>query len=115
VIFDNQKEIFDNDYFSPFMLVTASVKEEWRTKIPAVTHIDNSARYQSVTPVSNPRFYQIINKFYEKTGVPVLLNTSFNGPHEPIVETPLDAIKTFESQNLDILVVGNYIISHPWR
>ena len=59
------------------MLVTASVKEEWRTKIPAVTHIDNSARYQSVTPVSNPRFYQIINKFYEKTGVPVLLNTSF--------------------------------------
>ncbi len=115
VIFDNQKEIFDNDYFSPFMLVTASVKEEWRSKIPAVTHIDNSARYQSVTPVSNPRFYQIINKFYEKTGIPVLLNTSFNGPHEPIVETPLDAIKTFESQNLDILVVGNYIISHPWR
>jgi carbamoyltransferase len=115
VIFDNQKEIFDNDYFSPFMLVTALVNEEWRTKIPAVTHIDNSARYQSVTPVSNPRFYQIINKFYEKTGIPVLLNTSFNGPHEPIVETPLDAIKTFESQNLDYLVVGNYIISQPWR
>jgi len=115
VIFDNQKEIFDNDYFSPFMLVTALVKEEWRTKIPAVTHIDNSARYQSVTPVSNPRFYQIIDKFYQKTGIPVLLNTSFNGPHEPIVETPLDAIKTFESQKLDFLVVGNYVISHSWR
>jgi carbamoyltransferase len=115
VIFDHQKEIFDNDYFSPFMLVTALVKEEWRTKIPAVTHIDNSARYQSVTPVSNPRFYQIIDKFYQRTGIPVLLNTSFNGPHEPIVETPLDAIKTFESQNLDFLVVGNYVISHPWR
>jgi carbamoyltransferase len=115
VIFDNQKEIFDNDYFSPFMLVTALVKEEWRTKIPAVTHIDNSARYQSVTPVSNPRFYQIIDKFYQKTGIPVLLNTSFNGPHEPIVETPLDAIKTFESQRLDFLVVGNYVISHSWR
>ena len=115
VIFENQKEIFDNDYFSPFMLVTALVKEEWRTKIPAVTHIDNSARYQSVTPVSNPRFYQIIDKFYQKTGIPVLLNTSFNGPHEPIVETPLDAIKTFESQKLDFLVVGNYVISHSWR
>lgn len=115
VIFDNQKEIFDNDYFSPFMLVTALVKEEWRTKIPAVTHIDNSARYQSVTPVSNPRFYQIIEMFYQKTGIPVLLNTSFNGPHEPIVETPLDAIKTFESQKLDFLVVGNYVISHSWR
>lgn len=115
VIFDHQKDIFDSDYFSPFMLVTALVKEEWRTKIPAVTHIDNSARYQSVTPVSNPRFYQIIDKFYQKTGIPVLLNTSFNGPHEPIVETPLDAIKTFESQNLDFLVIGNYIISHPWK
>ncbi len=95
VIFDLQKDIFDTDYFSP--------------------HIDNSARYQSVTPVSNPRFFQIIEKFYQKTGIPVLLNTSFNGPHEPIVETPLDAIKTFESQNLDFLVIGNYVISHPWR
>ena len=115
VIFDNQKEIFDTDYFSPFMLVTAIVNENWREKIPAVVHIDNSARYQSVTPVSNPRFFGLINKFYEKTGVPVLLNTSFNGPHEPIVETPYDAIKTFLSQHLDFLVVGNYIITNQDR
>ena len=112
VIFDHQKDIFDTDYFSPFMLVTALVKEEWRDRIPAVVHVDYSARFQSVTPVSNPRFFGLINKFYEKTGVPVLLNTSFNGPHEPIVETPYDAIKTFLSQHLDFLVVGNYIISN---
>lgn len=115
VIFDKQKEIFDTDYFSPFMLVTAIVNENWREKIPAVVHIDNSARYQSVTPVSNPRFFGLIDKFYEKTGVPVLLNTSFNGPHEPIVETPYDAIKTFLSQHLDFLVVGNYIITNQDR
>jgi len=53
----------------------------------------------------------LIQKFYEKTSVPVLLNTSFNGPHEPIVETPYDAIKTLISQHLDFLVVGNYIIT----
>lgn len=112
VIFDHQTEIFDTDYFSPFMLVTATVNENWRNKIPAVVHVDNSARYQSVTPVSNPRFFGLINKFYDKTGVPVLLNTSFNGPHEPIVETPYDAIKTFLSQHLDFLVIGNYIITN---
>lgn len=115
VIFDNQKEIFGTGYFSPFMLVTATVTEEWRNKIPAVVHFDNSARFQSVTPVSNPRFFGIINKFYEKTGIPVLLNTSFNGPHEPIVETPYDAIKTMITQNLDFLVIGNYIISSQNR
>jgi carbamoyltransferase len=115
VIFDYQKEIFDTDYFSPFMLVTGTVNEEWRSRIPAVVHIDNSARFQSVTPVSNPRFFSLIQKFYEKTSVPVLLNTSFNGPHEPIVETPYDAIKTFINQNLDFLVAGDYIISRTDR
>lgn len=111
VIFDRQPEIFNETYFSPFMLVTTTVKDEWKDKIPACVHIDGTARYQSVTPVSNPRFFQLISKFEEKTGIPVLLNTSFNGPHEPIVETPYDAIRTFILQNLDYLVVGDYIIS----
>jgi carbamoyltransferase len=92
------------------MLVTTTVKEEWRNKIPAVTHIDNSARHQSVTKNNNPKFYSLINKFYEKTGVPVLLNTSFNGPKEPIVETPIDAIKTFIEIGLDFLVIDNVLI-----
>jgi carbamoyltransferase len=93
------------------MLVTTSVKEEWRDKIPAVTHIDNSARHQSVTEENNPKFYSLIKSFYDKTSVPVLLNTSFNGPSEPIVETPMDAINTFLDTNLDLLVIGNFIIT----
>lgn len=110
VLFEHQSSIFDSEVFSPYMLVTTTVKEEWRNKIPAVVHIDNSARHQSVTIESNEKFYKLIQSFYEKTGVPVLLNTSFNGPHEPIVETPQNAISTFLSQGLDILVIGNYVI-----
>jgi len=92
------------------MLVTTTVKEEWRKKIPAVVHIDNSSRHQSVTEESNQKFYKLLKSFYQKTEVPVLLNTSFNGPHEPIVETPQNAISTFLSQGLDMLVIGNYVI-----
>jgi carbamoyltransferase len=115
VIFDRQPDIFNETYFSPFMLVTSTVKEEWREKIAACVHVDNTARYQSVTPVSNPRFFNLLTKFEERTGIPVLLNTSFNGPHEPIVETPYDAINTFINQNLDFLVAGDYIISRTDR
>jgi carbamoyltransferase len=111
VLFEHQSEIFESDVYSPHMLVTTSVKEEWRDKIPAVTHIDYSARHQSVTKENNPRFYSLINEFYNQTSVPVLLNTSFNGPHEPIVETPQEAINTFISNKLDILVIDNFIIT----
>jgi carbamoyltransferase len=110
VLFEHQSEVFESDVYSPHMLVTTSVKPEWRDKIPAVTHVDNSARHQSVTELSNPKFYNLIKSFYNKTGVPVLLNTSFNGPKEPMVESPEDAIKTFLERNLDILVINNFII-----
>ena len=110
VMFEHQSSIFNSEIFSPYMLVTTTVKEEWRNKIPAVVHIDNSARHQSVTLESNEKFYKLLDSFYKKTGVPVLLNTSFNGPHEPIVETPQNAVSTFLSQGLDILVLGNYVI-----
>jgi carbamoyltransferase len=110
VLFDKQNQVFESDVFSPYMLVTTTVKKKWREKIPAVTHIDNSSRHQSVTMESNPKFYKLIKNFYDKTGIPVLLNTSFNGPHEPIVETPLDAIKTMLSSKLDFLVIGDYVI-----
>ena len=110
VMFEHQSDIFESNVYSPHMLVTTTVKEEWRNKIPAVTHVDNSARHQSVTETNNPRFYSLIKKFYEKTGVPVLLNTSFNGPKEPIVETPIDAIKTFIEIGLDFLVLDNVLI-----
>ena len=93
------------------MLLTANVKEEWKKKIPAVTHIDGTSRYQSVTPETNSRYYQLISKFNDKTGVPLLLNTSFNGPNEPIDESPWDAINTFLNEGLDILVLGDFVIT----
>lgn len=111
VMFEHQSEIFDLDVYSPHMLVTSNVNPEWKTKIPSVTHIDGSARYQSVTKENNFRFYSVIESFYKKTGVPVLLNTSFNGPREPIVETPLEAINSLFSCNLDFLVIDNFLIS----
>ena len=110
VLFEHQDKVFESAVYSPYMLVTTTVKEEWRSKIPAVTHIDNSARHQSVTKENNPKFYQLIESFYNQTEVPVLLNTSFNGPKEPMVESPEDAIKTFLERNLDILVINNFII-----
>lgn len=111
VLFEYQGDVFESSVYSPYMLVTTTVKEEWRSKVPAITHIDNSSRHQSVTVENNPRFHSLISKFYEKTGVPVLLNTSFNGPHEPIVETPMNAIETFLRNNLDILVLNNIVIT----
>lgn len=111
VLYEHQSEVFDLDYYSPYMLVTSTVKEEWKIKIPAVVHVDGSSRFQSVTLDSNERFYKLIESFYRSTGVPVLLNTSFNGPHEPMVETPLDAISCMNQRNIDHLVIANYIIS----
>jgi carbamoyltransferase len=111
VLFEHQGEIFESDVYSPYMLVTTTVKEDWRNTIPAVTHIDNSARHQSVTEKSNSKFYQLIKAFYDKTSVPVLLNTSFNGPKEPIVETPNDAIRCFYETGLDFLIINNFVIS----
>jgi carbamoyltransferase len=111
VLFEHQEDVFESSVYSPYMLVTTTVKEEWRSKVPAITHIDNSARHQSVTMGNNPRFYSLISKFYEKTGIPVLLNTSFNGPHEPIVETPIEAINTFLSNKLDVLVINDIVIT----
>lgn len=110
VIFEQQKNIFDTDIFSPNMLVTAKVLDNWKEKIPAVVHIDGSSRFQSVTETSNYKFYNLLTSFYMRTGIPVLLNTSFNGPHEPIVETPENAINTFKERNIDLLVLDNYLI-----
>jgi len=113
VMFEHQSEIFESDVYSPYMLVTTEVKPEWREKIPSVVHIDNSARHQSVTKENNPKFYELISKFHSKTGVPVLLNTSFNGPSEPIVESPADAINTLLKRKLDYLVINNFLIKRP--
>lgn len=94
---------------SRFMLLVAHINEKYRDRIPAVTHIDNSARVQTLEMTDNPVTYNLIKKFGEITGISVLLNTSFNVAGEPIVETPADAIKCYKKSGLDYLVLGNYI------
>ena len=95
---------------SPFMTITFKVKKEVAQLIPAVVHVDGTSRIQTVEKSENIRFWNLIKCFYKITGVPLLLNTSFNLRGEPIVETPVDAIKTFYCSGLDYLVLGDYII-----
>jgi carbamoyltransferase len=108
-------EEFEQQYFkikqnSPYMLLASTVVTEYASHIPSVVHIDQTARVQSVNKKSNPYIYQVIKSFYELSGVPVLLNTSFNDNGEPIVETPQDAINTFLSTEIDVLVLENFLI-----
>ena len=78
-------------------------------KVPGITHVDGTARIQTVNKEFNEKFYNIINEFYKITGIPMLLNTSFNC-QEPIVETPEQAIRTFKKTALDMLIINNYVI-----
>lgn len=104
-----ENEYFENGNYSPFMLFAFKVKKEKINKIPAVVHIDNTARPQSVDK-NNEKYYDLINHFYKITKIPLIMNTSFNLKNEPIVCRPQDAIKTFYSSSLDYLVLGDYII-----
>lgn len=106
-----------NEYFevpprfkSPYMLFNFKVKNHVIKKIPAVLHLDNTARIQTVSKQMNPRFYILIQTFCRKTGIPILLNTSFNGKNEPIVETPDDALEFFLTSKTPILVIGDYLL-----
>ena len=102
-------EYFEIDTDSPFMSFAGTVREEKRGLIPSVVHIDGTARYQSVGMDSG--FYrQLLEAWYQKTGIPVLLNTSFNRNGEPIVETPADALACFEKSGLPVLVLENWYI-----
>lgn len=95
---------------SPYMEKVINIKKELANKVPAVVHEDGSCRLQTVTEKLTPEFYELINSFHKKTEVPILLNTSFNINHEPIVESPADAIRTFFSSGLDALVIGRYLL-----
>ena len=121
---------FDMDVDSPYMLLVSSISQEKkiemtdeqkklfgidklnikRSEIPAVTHVDYSARIQTVNKETNKRYYDLIKKFKEKTGCPVIVNTSFNVRGEPIVNTPTDAFNCFMGTELDYLVIGNCIL-----
>jgi carbamoyltransferase len=104
-------EYFEGCRDAPFMILTFDVRPEKRAVIPAVTHADNTARVQTVSRDTNPLYWQLIREFARLTGVPVVMNTSFNLRGEPIVCTPTDAIRTFYSSGLDVLVIGNFILS----
>ncbi|RJP39720.1 MAG: hypothetical protein C4547_03405 [Phycisphaerales bacterium] len=100
---------------APYMLLVPSVRPEVRDRIPAVTHQDGTGRVQTVTEEHHPRYYRLIRRFGELTGVPVLINTSFNVRGEPIVCTPKDAYHTFLNTGIDALVMGSFIITEKPR
>jgi carbamoyltransferase len=102
-------EVFERSEPSPFMLMVYKVREEYRKKVPAITHADNTGRLQTVSQKTNPRYHALIRAFHEKTGVPVVLNTSFN-EHEPIVCTPQEAIACFARTKMDVLAIGNHFV-----
>ena len=95
----------------PYMLILANVREDKRNKIPAVTHIDGTARIQTIKREDNEFYYDIIHKFFELTEIPVVLNTSFNIRGEPIVCSPQDAVNTFLNSGMDNLVIGNFMVN----
>ncbi len=95
---------------SPFMILTAQVRPEKRSIIPSVTHVDGSARPQTVEKEINPLYWRLIDEFGKRTGVPVIMNTSFNLRGEAIVHTPTDAIRTFFSSGMDALVIGSFLV-----
>jgi carbamoyltransferase len=95
---------------SPFMILTAQVRPEKRAVIPAVTHVDGSARPQTVEKEVNPLYWRLIDEFGKRTGVPVIMNTSFNLRGEAIVHTPTDAVRTFFSSGMDALCIGSFLV-----
>ena len=103
------EEYFENYQFTPFMERVLPIRKEKQKLIPAVTHVDGSGRLQSVRKILRPRYYRLIKEFYEITGVPILINTSFN-ENEPVVNIPEEAIDCYLRTDMDMLVLGNYIL-----
>jgi len=130
VLFKYVDDWFDHKVESPYMLFVSKLKENRkkkisseqeklfgidklnviRSKVPAITHVDYSARIQTVHEATNPRYHKLLSAFYEKTGCPILVNTSFNIRGEPIVCTPKDAFRCFMGTDLDVLVIGNFVL-----
>jgi len=98
---------------SPFMLLTFIVKKEKRDALAAAMHVDNTARVQSVSAKTNPRYHSLIREFQKLTDIAALLNTSFNDRGEPVVMSPKDALRTFFSTGLDALAIGNFLVQKP--
>ncbi len=100
---------YDQDYTSPYMVLVYETLPDRREQIPAVNHVDDTGRLQTVTREASPRYYRLIKEFERQTGVPIVLNTSFN-ENEPIVMTPQQAVETFQKTRMDVLVLGNLVV-----
>jgi carbamoyltransferase len=111
VLAERASEIFEGDEDSPYMLLAKRVRPEWKDKIPAIVHVDGTARVQTVRQDTNARLYRLLKEFEAITGVPVLLNTSFNIKGEPIVETPHDAVACFLGTGIDYLALHDMLIA----
>ena len=111
VLYERAKEIFEGEEDSPFMLIAKNVRPEWRNRIPAIVHVDGTARVQTVREETNPTLYRLLKEFDALTGVPVLINTSFNVKGEPIIETPRDAVICFLTTGIDHLVMHDTLVS----
>jgi carbamoyltransferase len=103
-------EFLESATDSPFMILTAQVRPEKRAVIPSVTHVDGSARPQTVEREINPLYWRLIDEFGRRTGVPVIMNTSFNLRGEAIVHTPTDAVRTFFSSGMEALSIGSFLV-----
>jgi carbamoyltransferase len=117
VIAENVPEFFEVNMnirqHSPesFMLAVVKAKEHIKKKVPAVIHVDGTSRIQAVHKENNPLYYQLIEAYRRKTGIPMLLNTSFNLRGQPIVGTPYDALETFNYSSIDTLAIGKFIVN----
>jgi carbamoyltransferase len=109
ILQEHVKDYFEWEDSVPFMEKVIPIREDKRASIPAVTHVDGTGRLQTVSPVWNESYYKLIHAFYQKTGVPILLNTSFN-ENEPIVNTPREALNCYLRTNMDMLVMENVIV-----
>jgi carbamoyltransferase len=112
ILAEYQHEYFEHDHPSPFMLHVYKIRPEKRKTLCAVNHVDDTGRLQTVTREENPMYYDLISTFHRKTGLPVILNTSFN-ENEPIVCTPEEAIDCFQRTRMDVLSMGPFLILKP--
>jgi carbamoyltransferase len=109
ILAERQSEYFEYDHPSPFMLHVYKIRPEKRALLCAVNHVDDTGRLQSVSREENPLYYDLIRAFERKTGIPVLLNTSFN-ENEPIVCAPQEAIECFKRTRMDVLAMGPFLV-----
>lgn len=108
-------DLFDMRVLSPFMLIAGEVKKDWRKRLPAIVHVDGSARPQTVSRKTNPVFHQLLATLNSRVGLPAVLNTSFNLDDEPLVNSPEHALATFFRSGLDALVLGRFMVEKTSR